>query len=141
MLALLGHSSWIYQEGRNRNDMYALETSAKFLDVDYDLGRLATDLDRIAYVRGYFDAEGGMPRLIDVRPFQIQLVQKDQNELGGVRDILTKLGIKCGRMHNPSRSVDPDYWRFYISAASVADFARVIGSWHPRKEQLLGMMI
>jgi hypothetical protein len=141
VLRLLGYSSWIYREGHDREEMYALETKADFLNVDFDPVSLAASGERIAYVRGYFDAEGGLPRSLDVKPFQIQYVQKDRVELTKVRDILVGLGINCGKMHNPSVKVDPDYWRFFISIPCNTLFARCIGSWHPRKEHLLGMMI
>jgi len=141
LLQNLGFASWIYREGRNRDEMYALETKASFLDVEYDPLLLASDGERIAYVRGYFDAEGGMPRSLDAKPFQIQYVQKDRTELTKVRDILLGLGINCGKMHNPSAKIDADYWRFFISVPCNKVFARRIGSWHPRKEHLLGMMI
>lgn len=90
----------------------------------------------MAFARGYFDAEGGVPVQQSSR-FYIQLVQKDHSDLDRLRRILEQAGICCGRLHNPSRRSDPDYWRFYILAASHQDFIRVIGSWHPRKRQLL----
>lgn len=141
IISLLGFASWIYREGRSRDEMYAIETKASFLDVNYDPICLASDGERIAYVRGYFDADGGMPRRLDARPFQIQYTQKDRTELTKVRDILIGLGISCGKMHNPSVKIDADYWRFFISIPCNQLFARCIGSWHPRKEHLLGMMI
>lgn len=121
--------------------MYVFETMASFLNVNYDPLFLASNGEKIAYVRGYFDAEGGMPRSLATRPFQIQYVQKDHAELIKVRDILVGLGINCGKMHNPSAKVDADYWRFFISIPCNRVFAQRIGSWHPRKEHLLGMMI
>jgi len=141
LLALLDHRSWIYQEGKDRDDMHVLETTADFLQVKYDPERLVTEAEKIAYLRGYFDAEGGMPRKLDAKPFQIQYAQKDAAELAKVRTILIELGINCGKMHVPSAKKDPNYWRFFISVPCNKEFARRIGSWHPRKEQLLGMMI
>ena len=70
----LGHKLWIYKEGRNRA-VYVLETSAKFLSIDFDPRRLTTKARRIAYIRGFFDAEGGLPKNPRAR-FYIQLVQK-----------------------------------------------------------------
>jgi intein/homing endonuclease len=120
--------------------MHVLETSAKFLDVDYDPDSLVTTDERVAYIRGYFDAEGGIPRKQGALPY-IQLVQKNRIELEQVRSMLSALGITCGRMHNPSVEVDPDYWRFYVLAASRPLFARLVGSWHPRKEDGLLAMV
>jgi hypothetical protein len=141
LLSLLGHHSWIYQEGKTRDDMHVLETTAGFLEVKYDPALLTTEAEKTAYLRGYFDAEGGMPRKIDAKPFQIQYVQKDKVELAKVRGMLIEFGINCGKMHVPSVAKAPDYWRFFISVPCNKEFARRIGSWHPRKEQLLGMMI
>ena len=47
--------------------------------------------------------------------------------------ILKRLGIKTGKIHNPSKRVDPNYWRMYVLAESHKKFAEIIGSWHPRK--------
>ena len=69
--------------------------------------------------------------------FYIQLVQKSRADLAKVRDALESLEIRCGRIHNPSVQVDPDYWRFYVLRSSHEDFIRRVGSWHPRKRELL----
>ena len=116
-----------------------LETTAQFLDVDFDPDSLNTSEERIAYVRGYFDAEGGLPQSPDAR-FYIQFTQKDRDELEKVKTILESIGIECGEAHNPSVEVDPDYWRFYVRAKSYKAFAELVGSWHPRKEAILQRM-
>jgi hypothetical protein len=126
----LGSRSWIYREG-SRN-VWVVETSYR-LDAESDLG---TSSERIAFVRGYFDAEGGIPRRNESR-FYIQMVQKDRADLERVRAFLEELSIHCGRIHNPSVRVDPDYWRFYVLSRSHEEFIRRVGSWHPRKRQLL----
>jgi LAGLIDADG-like domain len=86
--------------------------------------------------RGYFDAEGGIPRNRDAR-FYVQFVQKNREDLARVQSFLNDLGIRCGRIHNPSFRVDPDYWRFYVLADSHENFIRHVGSWHSRKRSLL----
>ena len=93
---------------------------------------LSTPSEKAAYARGYFDAEGGVPRGAASR-FYVQFVQKDLNDLSQVRDVLLELGVSCGRLHNPSVRVAPDYWRFYVAGASHEVFIDVVGSWHPRK--------
>jgi len=95
--------------------------------------------EKIAYVRGYFDAEGGAEK--SEKYNYVHLYQKDRVELVKVRQILADLGVTCGQLHNPSKRVDPDYWRFAILVAGRPLFARLIGSWHPRKEGILRMMI
>jgi hypothetical protein len=73
-----------------------------------------------------------MPRDIEARLY-FQYVQKDRSDLETVLDILRSWKIETGRIHNPSRMVDPDYWRFYVRADSHERFMRLVGSWHPRK--------
>jgi hypothetical protein len=52
--------------------------------------------------RGYFDADGGMPRHVEAQLY-FQFVQKDFSSLPAVVDVLGKAGIACGRIHNPER--------------------------------------
>jgi hypothetical protein len=133
--------SWIYREGKNRT-VFALETTASFLDIHFDPLLLKSSRERIAYVRGYFDAEGGMPH--DSRaPLYIQICQKNLEELRKVRNFLEDIGIRCGVIHNPSKNIDPNYWRFYIRSMSHLDFFQTVSSWHPRKRKIISrrMMI
>jgi intein-encoded DNA endonuclease-like protein len=92
--------------------------------------------EKLAYARGYFDAEGGIPQNSKAR-FYIQLVQKNLSDITELRTILDSVGISCGKLHNPSHKVDSDLWRFYVLAASQRDFAEKVSSWHPRKRVLL----
>jgi hypothetical protein len=132
LLERLDQRSWIYREGRSRK-FWILETSAAVLA---ERPKLSHNDERLAYARGYFDAEGGIPRDASAR-FYIQLVQKDHADIVELRDILMSEGMECGRIHNPSRRVDPDLWRFYVAASGHGAFAAKVGSWHPRKRSLL----
>lgn len=138
-LAHLGHKAWLYREGKSRN-VYALETSAKFLSTDYDPGLFTLATEKIAYIRGFFDAEGGLPKNPDAR-FYIQLVQKNQPKLEWIRSFLVGIQINCGVIHTPSKRVDPDYYRFFISTNSHERFAHKISSWHPRKSLIFDSRI
>ena len=127
--------AWIYKEGKSRN-LWIVEFPKKILkDVI-----IRSRKDKIEYVRGYFDAEGGIAKQSSVR-YYLFFCQKDKKDLLQVKRYLEKLGIMCGTLHNPSKKVDPNYWRFYISAKSYADFARIIGSDHPEKRRYLRMKI
>lgn len=126
----LGSRSWVYREGVRR--VWVVESTFK---VGSPLN-MATPGEKAAYARGYFDAEGGMPRNGDSR-FYIQVTQKDHHDLQQVREFLEDLGVRCGRIHNPSARVDPGYWRFYVLARAHADFAARVGSWHPGKWPVL----
>ena len=128
----LGQKSWIYREGRERN-MWILETSSRWLTSASGLG--STE-EQLAYARGYFDTEGGVPRDSTAR-FYIQLVQKNRIDLANLKAMLEGLGIVCGKLHNPSTRVDDALWRFYVAARSQRTFVESVGSWHPRKRALL----
>ncbi len=91
-------------------------------------------MERAAYVRGFFDAEGGIPRKED-SVFYIQLVQKDRSKIENLKQILLEMGIHTGKIHNPSVRVDPDYWRMFVATRSHKVFAQIINSWHPRKAE------
>ncbi len=126
----VGYRSWIYREGRTRS-VWVLETRWR-----HDDRQLQGIRDSAAYLRGYFDAEGGVPK-DDAARFYIQLVQKNHRELSQLRSIATRLGLSCGKLHNPSWRVDPNYWRFYVRRCSQIKFIKEIGSWHPRKRERL----
>lgn len=130
-LAILGHRSWIYREGRDR-ELCVLETSAHFLAEALNYSLLVGTPAGIHYVRGYFDADGGIPRHVGAR-FYVQICQKNRASLENVMTILEGNGIICGRIHNPSIRVDPYYWRFYVRTESHMLFLRDVSSWHPIK--------
>lgn len=123
----LGAKSWIYREGSNRY-VWILETSLK-LDRDK---KPVEEKDKISYIRGYFDAEGGMPK-DNCNFLYFQFCQKDRADIEEVKRYLEEINISCGKIHNPSKNVDPNYWRFFISRISHMRFMELIGSWHPRK--------
>lgn len=131
LLNTLGYRSWIYREGKNRS-VYTLETLASFLNFSFDPTELSTEKEKRSYIRGFFDAEGGIPHLPDAK-FYIQLVQKNKKKIESLKNILLSMGIDSGVVHNPSVRVDPNYWRVFIATRSHQRFARLIGSWHPRK--------
>jgi len=135
LLKQIGYNSWIYKEGRCRQ-VHALETTAKFLSSGIKQSDLLTQTEKIAFVRGFFDAEGGVPRNLQDR-FYVQFSQKRLGELSKVHRILENIGIRCGKIHNPSRKVDPNYWRFFVRAQSYQCYIKMIGSWHPRKASIL----
>lgn len=131
----LGQKAWMYQEGKTRQ-LYVVEFSKYFLN-DFVL---VSKQDKIDYIRGYFDAEGGVSRDPNVR-YYLYFAQKDLNDLRQVKQYLEEMDISCGIIHNPSKDVDPNYWRFFISVKSYEKFARIIGSWHPIKSHFLRMKI
>lgn len=131
----LGRNAWMYKEGKDRQ-LYVVEFSKSFLK-DFVIETLQ---DKIDYIRGYFDAEGGVSRDPKVR-YYLYFAQKNLKDLEQVKGYLQELGIICGLTHNPSKRRDPDFWRFFISVKSYERFARIIGSWHPVKAGFLRMKI
>ena len=129
----LNCNSWIYKEGKTRS-VYVLETLAYFLDFKFNPLILKTRREKISYVRGFFDAEGGLPQ----KPsrFYIQLVQADKSKLRKLQLMLSQLKVVTGSIHNPSKAVNPNYWRMYVCAKSHCRFARIIGSWHPKRQKV-----
>lgn len=129
----LGGNAWVYKEGKNRS-VYIVEFSKSFLkDVKIESEKEKTD-----YIRGYFDTDGAVAKNNKVR-YYIYFCQKDFYDLSVIRNYLIDQGIDCGVIHNPSKKVDPFYWRFFIKARSYNDFAEKIGSWHPEKSKFLRM--
>jgi LAGLIDADG-like domain len=128
-LLSLGYRSWSYREGASRA-LWVLETSWLPGSVS-----ICTEHQARGYVRGYFDAEGGVPRSSGARMY-IQFVQKDRADLERCREMLMCLGVSSGKIHNPSVRVDPDYWRFYVPVRSHVAFVAAVGSWHPRKREI-----
>jgi intein-encoded DNA endonuclease-like protein len=134
LLKDIGSNSWIYKEGKMR-DLHVLETLCSKLDFKHDPLSLKSRRAQSAYVRGFFDAEGGVPRTAD--RFYVQLVQKNYKKIAALKEILDDLGITSGKIHNPSKRIDPEYWRIFVSARSWKLFADRIGSFHPIKAQIL----
>ena len=60
-------------------------------------------------------------------------VAKDKVSLENVKRILDSWNVECGRVHNPSVRVDPDYWRVFVRSRSHESFMRLVGSWNPVK--------
>ena len=102
----LGANAWVYHEGKLRG-IFIVEFSKSFLRG----ARIKTRQDKIDYIRGYFDAEGGIARSLKVR-YYIYFAQKNLKDLKEVKRYLEELNISCGKIHNPSKKVDSDYWRF-----------------------------
>ena len=67
--------------------------------------------------------------------------QKDKKDLLQVKTYLEDVGIRSGLLHNPSKKVDPNYWRFFVRAKSYSEFAKIISSSHPEKISFLRMKI
>jgi len=114
--------------------LYVLETVCKDLSFGFDPRICQSASQKISYIKGFFDAEGGIPR--NGKRFYIQLSQKDYQKIGLLKKFLADLEIESGKVHNPSKQVDPDYWRIFIATNSHKKFADIINSDHPIKKEI-----
>ncbi len=126
----------MYREGKTRN-LWILETSARWLASETSL---TSTEELLAYARGYFDTEGGVPHNPAAR-FYIQLVQKNAADISRLKTMLEQLDIACGKLHNPSAGIDDELWRFYVSARSHRTFVERVSSWHPQKRRRLELWL
>lgn len=85
ILTRLGSRSWTYQEGIR--DVWVIESTYMPMPQSF---RSQSALK--GYIRGYFDAEGGLPKGSQAR-FYLQFCQKDQDDLKTVHSALQSLGF------------------------------------------------
>lgn len=92
------------------------------------------------YIRGFFDAEGGVPRTIAGSKLYVSFTQKNMEPLEFIRDKLESVfGIKCGGLRISDKK--SNVWQFRITKKeSIARFADRISSWHPDKSARLRLM-
>jgi len=131
----LGNNAWIYKEGKNRN-LWIVEFSKSLLKDS----EVKSRRDKLDFIRGFFDAEGGIAKSPKVR-FYLYFCQKNKKILETLKKYLFEFRIESGIIHNPSRKIDPNYWRFFVSSKSYRDFAKIIESNHPEKFSILRMKI
>lgn len=127
ILLNLGHNSWIYKEGRDR-DLWVCETKTFYPQVENG--------SSLSFVRGFFDADGGMPKNSSSRLY-FQFTQKSYEDIYLLKTIMEGHKINCGIPHVPSVKTNPGYWRIFVSAQSFDDFMLNVGSWHPSKRILI----
>lgn len=131
-------NAWIFKQ----RNISILETKFKPLLQKLDTKKL-TLKEKLEYVAGFFDAEGGIPkypeRIPSTTPYMyIQFVQKNPEALWNIRSILEKAGIECGKLHEYGRK--KKCWRFFIKSNSRLKFMKTIRSKHPEKIRRLKIM-
>ena len=131
----LGRAAWIYKEGKSRN-LWIVEFSKSLLNGM----KIISKEEKLDFIRGFFDAEGGIAKSSKVR-FYLYFCQKNKIILKEIKRHLVSFGIESGVIHNPSKRVDPNYWRFFIRAKSYKKFAKVVSSSHPEKLPILRIKI
>ncbi len=131
-------NAWIFKQ----RDISILETKFKPLFQKLDTENLTLN-EKLAYVAGFFDAEGGIPkypeRVPSTAPYMyIQFVQKNPATLKKIIKILEEADIECGKLHEYGRK--KKCWRFFIRSKSRLKFVKMIKSKHPEKIQRLKIM-
>jgi intein-encoded DNA endonuclease-like protein len=134
ILKQLEASAWIFRQ----RDLSVLETKFPELLKSIDVPTL-DDKSALAYVAGFFDAEGGIPRDPEhASLLYIQFVQKNPRKLEEIITILNKFGVKCGKLHQYDKNKS-GCWRFFVRAESHKRFIEIIESRHPEKQERLAI--
>ncbi|MFH1630801.1 MAG: LAGLIDADG family homing endonuclease [Candidatus Aenigmatarchaeota archaeon] len=125
----LESNSWIFRQ----RDIHVLETKLPELLKSIDVKSFDNKCS-LAYVTGFFDAEGGVPH-DTTKPLYIQFVQKKRQKLNDIVKILEENNVKCGKLHQYDKK--SGCWRFFVRRESHRKFIELILSRHPEKQQRL----
>ncbi|MBO8174778.1 MAG: helix-turn-helix domain-containing protein [Thermococcus sp.] len=99
--------------------------------------------DIVAFLRGYFDAEGTVDRK---RP-KITVVSASKELLKGIQHLLLRLGVKSqlhatkARATNGKMKETKTYYRLFITGEDVTKFVKNVGFSIERKKELLESVI
>ncbi len=92
---------------------------------------------KISYIKGFFDAEGGLPNKITSNSAKyIIFSQKNKESLEFIKDTLQELGIKTTNLTRCG-----GVWEFRITAkTSILKFIEKVGTLHPEKMKKIKKM-
>ena len=129
-----GQKAWMYREGSTRS-FWVLE------NVGADGWRIGPPALRRksvvpVYARGYFDAEGGIPRNVAAR-FYIQFVQKDRSRYSRPADDPRRRGDCLWEVAPAEPRYRPSGLAVLCCSCLAAGFRVPRGLWHRRKRGLL----
>lgn len=92
------------------------------------------------YIRGFFDAEGGVPHIEkkeqEQKNIRIYFSQVSEEALIELKRLIEEFGIKCGKVSGPyfkKGFENPTYGLRIHGISEVAKFSMIIGSLHPEK--------
>ena len=135
MILAHGKSAWIFKQ----RQIFVLETKLSPLFQDYDFNSF-TDEEKLEFVSGFFDAEGGIPmNPRKSKLLYIQFVQKKPEILSKIMNYLEARGVSCGKLHMYDKGRS-NCWRFFVSSASLLRCAETLHSRHPSKIVRLEIM-
>lgn len=102
---------------------------------------------KIEYVRGFFDAEGGVPHVekgwVENKNVRIHFTQCNKKCLDELKQIVSDLGIKMGKVCGPyfKKGYKTTVYRLKIHGIwEVVNFFDKIGSLHPEKNHRLSLI-
>ncbi|MBI4176749.1 MAG: LAGLIDADG family homing endonuclease [Candidatus Aenigmarchaeota archaeon] len=95
---------------------------------------------KINYIKGFFDAEGGVSR-IDKKDFspkdiRIYICQSNKQSLDELKNMIREFGIETGNVCEPYFKKGfgkPTYGLIIHGINNVNSFSEIIGSLHPEK--------
>ena len=92
---------------------------------------------KVSYIKGFFDAEGGLPKKITKKSQKyIIFSQKNKESLEFIRKTLNELDIKPTNL-----TICGGVWEFRITKRkSIVKFIETIGSLHPDKKEKLRIL-
>lgn len=132
-------NAWIFKQ----RGIFVLETKHPNLFREPTLEKMTKE-EKIHYISGFFDADGGIPRYPENLPpvtpyYYVQFVQKDKDFLEKVKSILENdFDINCGKIHQYDKN--KNVWRFFIKSSSLLKFLKLIKSRHPEKKRRIETM-
>lgn len=91
----------------------------------------------VSYIRGFFDAEGGLPRDVNTaKQYYISFDQANEEPLEFIRSKLIELGYTPTNLTRTGK-----VYQFRLCRKdNIVKFCREIGSWHPEKKLRLEAM-
>ena len=92
------------------------------------------------YIRGFFDAEGGVPHIEkkkqEQKNIRVYFSQVNKEALVGLKGLIEEFGIKCGKISGPYFKKGFEYPTYGLrihGTKEVTKFSMFIGSLHPEK--------
>jgi len=134
MIASYGKSAWIFKQ----RQIFILETKFAELFKTYDFDTF-TEEEKLAFISGFFDAEGGIPMDPKAARAYIQFVQKKPEILRKIKDCLEEKRINCGILHMYDKGRS-NCWRFFVRTNSLLRCIAILNSRHPSKIRRLEIM-
>lgn len=122
---------------------FTLLFEAKSRQKDWNTPKLIANASRkvkLNYVMGFFDAEGGIPHLENMKNpkrknLYIKFVQKNKESLEFIKETLKREGIQMGKVY-----FSDDKYVVKVNKQSISLFSKKVKPLHPEKAKRLQML-